>query len=91
MFQEGLVIVGYVDCDSSKELCQKFGTAMESCVIYWEPLEQHPVGVTHRILGTDVKEIAKEVLSFLPGPAALDEQGFDVGSCPVPCLRALEQ
>jgi hypothetical protein len=80
MFQEGLVMVGHVDCDSNKEFCEKFGTTAESCVIYWEPLEHHPVGVTHRISGTDAREIAKEVLSFLPEPAALDEQGFDVGS-----------
>lgn len=89
MLQEGLVVVGHVDCDSSKEFCEKFDTTKESCVIYWEPLEQHPVGVTHRLLGTDAKEIAQEVLSFLPEPAALDEQGFYVGSCPVLFLKGL--
>jgi hypothetical protein len=80
LFQEGLVMVGQVDCGNSEELCKKFGATTESCVIYWEPLEQHPVGVTHRILGTDAKEIAREVLSFLPEPSTLDEEGFDVGA-----------
>jgi DnaJ family protein C protein 10 len=74
---EGLVMVGQVDCHSSKELCGMFGATTESCVIYWEPLEQHPVGVTHRILGTDTKDIAKEVLSFLPEPSELDAEGFN--------------
>jgi hypothetical protein len=80
VFQEGLVMVGQVDCHSSEELCRTFGATTESCVIYWEPLEQHPVGVTHRILGTDAKEIAKEVLSFLPEPSELDAEGFNVGA-----------
>jgi hypothetical protein len=73
-------MVGQIDCGSSEELCKKFGITAESSVIYWEPLEQHPVGVTHRIMETDTKEIAREVLSFLPEPSALDEEGFNVGT-----------
>ena len=91
VFQEGLVMVGQVDCHSSKELCGMFGAATESCVIYWEPLEQHPVGVTHRILGTDTKDIAKEVLSFLPEPSELDAEGFNVGADALSYLVGLEQ
>jgi hypothetical protein len=87
VFQEGLVVVGHVDCDSNEELCKKLGTTTKSCVIYWEPLEEHPVGVTHRILGTDAKEIAKEVLSFLPEPSSLDEEGFHVGAYAVAYLK----
>lgn len=84
-------MVGQVDCHSSKELCGMFGAATESCVIYWEPLEQHPVGVTHRILGTDTKDIAKEVLSFLPEPSELDAEGFNVGADALSKLVDLEQ
>ena len=84
-------MVGQVDCHSNQELCGKFGATTNSCVIYWERLEEHPIGVTHRILGTDTKDIAKEVLSFLPEPSELDEEGFDVGAVALSYLMGLEQ
>lgn len=71
-------MVGQIDCENNEELCKKFGVT-DSDLVYWEPLEEHPDGVTHRISGTDAKEIAKEVLSFLPEPSMLDEEGYEVG------------
>ena len=70
-------MVGQINCDKDEELCKKFGVS-KSDIIYWEPLEDHPVGVTNKILGTDAKEISKEVLLFLPEPSTLDEIGFEV-------------
>ena len=70
-------MVGQVNCDKDEKLCTRFGIT-KSDIIYWEPIEDHLSGVTNKILGTDAKEISKEVLSFLPEPSTLDEIGFEV-------------
>ncbi|PSN39443.1 DnaJ subfamily C member 10 [Blattella germanica] len=67
-----------LDSDSQVKLAAmlRLGSG-DSGLIYWEPLENHPEGVTHKIMGSDAKEISKEVLSFLSEPSTLDEIGFE--------------
>ncbi|KAK7864477.1 hypothetical protein R5R35_003101 [Gryllus longicercus] len=72
---EGLVNVGVVDCMKEMKLCTHIGG--DANVVFWEDSGLNDEGTIHKITNTDFKDIAHQILSFLPEAKALNSQQFE--------------
>lgn len=75
VFQDGLVVVGVIDCVSDSMFCEELSSGIMTSHIFWEDANSiHPISPSEK----EAKHIATQVLEYLPDAVELNEDKFEV-------------